>query len=686
MPGTSTPRKTGVRQTPPASPNSTWTPNDGTQDAVFNGGATYTATIPAGTTINVHSLSFGITAGNTKITGGTAINISDPLNSIIMNTNTSGTARTQIIQSPISGTDITVVPNATGSVNSFLTLGANPSGPGNTFTGSLIFGGANPTAGLTEIAIDNPLALPATATVKMRRNNAQLLFGGGGGGQTSAYTATFNNNIILNDGVTGTLTQSIGAFSPSTVVTLGGVISGTAGLTFQLGTGGGQGKIILNNQETYTGPTQINTGGTSVNGIISLGVDNAFPIGTTFTETKGNFDMAGHNQQVGGLAGASPTGAGVVSNTSATTSTLTISGKVIGDYVGLIGATSGTTLPGSNDNVALALAATNTGSLSLSKAAGNTYNGGTTISGGQLYANNDAQTTGSATGTGTVTVNGTGFLAGSGSIGGAITIASGGHLSAGQRTGNLIGTLIAFNAVSLNSGSNLDIDLGAPDPASSKSDQISLNGLFGNFPLTVPAAAHSVGVNFSDPNGGAAGNGTYTLMTFQPGQYTGSTNASQFFTAASPTPNSLNGATIAYHLADASNNIVDGTPASATRLIATVTGGPNALLWTGTNNGNWDTGINANFTNVGTNAATTFAANDNVTFDDTGANTNPDRHRRWRRPAQRRDHQQQHRHLRLFRRRYQGQQRRRNRRVDLERDRRRDDQQQLHRGGPDHQQ
>src|SRR3954463_13413548 len=42
-------------------PNSTWTPNDGTQDATFNGGASYTVTIPSGTTINAHSLTFGVT-------------------------------------------------------------------------------------------------------------------------------------------------------------------------------------------------------------------------------------------------------------------------------------------------------------------------------------------------------------------------------------------------------------------------------------------------------------------------------------------------------------------------------------------------------------------------------------------------------------------------------------------------
>ena len=80
----------------------------------------------------------------------------------------------------------------------------------------------------------------------MKRNNSQLLFGAGGASGSNTFTATYNNNINLNDSGSGTtLTQSIGAFSLGTVVTLGGVISGKLGLTFQLGTGGGQGKIIL---------------------------------------------------------------------------------------------------------------------------------------------------------------------------------------------------------------------------------------------------------------------------------------------------------------------------------------------------------------------------------------------------------------------------------------------------------
>jgi fibronectin-binding autotransporter adhesin len=593
--------------------DSTWTPNDGTEDAAFNGpptgAASYTVTVADGATINANSLAFGIPTGNVRISGGTVINISDPENSIVMNTNTSGTARTQIIQSAISGTDITVVPNASGSINSFLTLGANPTGATNTFTGDLIFGGPTTTTGLSQIAIDNPTALPATATVRMRRGLSQLLFGGGGGGQTAGYTATFNNNIILNDSGSGSFTQSIGAFSPASVITLGGVISGDANLVFQLGNGGGNGTIVLTNQATYTGNTTFNS---NTQAVVRLGIDNALPVGTMLTMNRGAaFDLAGFNQQVRGLNNTGANSAGITNTHGTNTSTLTIDGDVTGTYPGLIGAS----ISGSNDNVALVLAPTNTGTLTLNRGGGSTYSGGTTINGGRLLVSGDPAV--SQTGTGAVAVNSGGTLGGSGAVGGPITVASGGHLAPGLATVDTIGTLSALNTVSLASGSGLDVGLGPPG----ESDRVDLPSFFGNFALTVPAAANSVGVNLSDPAGGAAGNGTYTLMTFQAGQYTGSNNASPFFTSSLPSPNSLNGATIAYHLADDSNVIQDGNPSAATRVIMNVTGGPNALTWTGATSGTWDTGTTANFNNVATSSSTTFASNDNVIFDDTGANT-----------------------------------------------------------------
>lgn len=586
-------------------------------DAVFNGTATYTTTISPSTQVfNANSLAFGITAGNAIITGGT-INIASPTNSIVMNTNTSGTARTQIIRSAISGTDITVVANAAaGNVNSFMTIGANPTGATNTFTGDLIFGGTFPTGatGFSQLAIDNPTALPATATVRMKRTLSQLLFGGGGGGQTGSYTATFNNNIILNDSGSGTFNQGIGAFALGTVATLNGVISGNANLIFQLGNSGGQGKIVVANHATYTGTTQISTAA-QFTGITALGIADAFPVGTSLIVTRGNFDMAGFAQHVGGLSGND---GGVVSNTTGTTSTLTISGSVTGDFGGLIGATSGARLPGTNDNVALALASTNTGNLTLSNINGNTYNGGTTIGGGKLFAANIVANGGSATGSGAVAVNSGGTLGGNGSVAGAITVASGGHVTGGLRTGaNQVGTLTASSTLSLASGSNLDIDLGAPAPTGGTSDKVDLPS-----GTATVAGAHSVAVNFGDPAGGAAGNGSYTLMTFQAGQFSGGTNTA-FFTGTLPSPNSLNGSTIAYHLVDGSNVNQDASPANATKVIMQVSGGPNALLWKGGASGAWDTSA-LNFDNVGTGATgVAFAGNDNVTFDDTGANTNP---------------------------------------------------------------
>jgi fibronectin-binding autotransporter adhesin len=605
-------------------PDAKWNPNDGTVDASFGGALGAAAQDGTGSpdgkvsvsgTINVDSITLAATAGTYAINGGT-LNITNPTSSIVMNTLTGAASRAQVISSVIAGGNITVVaPNgAGGGANGLLTLGGDGSGVTNTFTGDLILAGpSKATNGFAQININNPTALPSSATVRMQRNLSQLLFGAGGASGSSVWSATFNNNINLNDGGSSTPTQGIGAFSNGTVITLNGVISGNANLIFQLGNAGGQGKIVLTKHETYTGSTQVNTAAAGT-GITALGIDDALPVSTSLTVTRGNFDMAGFNQHVGGLAGGVN---GVISNTTGTTSTLTVNGNVNGDYAGLIGATSGTKLLGSNDNVALVLASTNTGSVTLSNTNGNTYNGGTTINGGKLFAANTLSSGGSATGSGPVAVNSGGTLGGNGSVAGAITVASGAHLTAGLRTGtNQIGTLTASSTLSVASGSSLDIDLGSPAPTGGTSDRIDSPS------STVSVAGtHSVTVNLGDPAGGAAGNGTYRIMSFSAGQFTGS--ASAFFTGSLPSSNSLNGSTVvAYHLADDSNTIQDANPSLATKVIAQVSGGPNALVWTGASSGTWNTS-DANFNNVGTGATgVLFAGNDNVTFDDTaGANT-----------------------------------------------------------------
>jgi hypothetical protein len=388
-------------------PDAKWNPNDGTVDATFGGSLAAAPTDGTGSTdgrvsvsgtINLDTLTLAAVAGTYNISGGT-LNITNPTNSIVMNTISGAASRAQIVSSIISGGSLAVFAgNGGGGANALLSIGADTSGVTNTFTGDLIFTGPrNATAGFLQININNPTALPTTATVKMQRNLSQLLFGAGGASGSGSWSATFNNNIVLNDGGSNTTTQGIGAFTGppnQSVITLGGVISGNANLIFQLGNAGGQGKIVLTNHEAYTGSTQINTAAAGT-GITALGIGNALPTTTSLTVTRGNLDMGGFDQQVSGLAGG---GNGVISNTSGTTSTLTVGGSANGDFAGLIGATAGSKFPSSNDNVALTLASTNTGSVTLSIAAGNTYNGGTIINGGKLFAANSLLSGGSATG------------------------------------------------------------------------------------------------------------------------------------------------------------------------------------------------------------------------------------------------------------------------------------------------
>lgn len=617
--------------------DATWNPNDGTVDAVIGGdpgqGAAASGLggpngqITVSGTVNVRSLTMAaldqtapITVVHYSLYGGT-IHITDPTNSIVMNTNSGAggnLARTQIIASVLSGTDITVVPNPGGSVNSFLTLGAPSTGVTNTFTGDLIFGGSSTASvGLSQININNPTALPPTATVRMRRNLSQLIFGGGNNGVAgnAVFQHTFPNNIVLNDNASGTLTSAIGVSQDTTVVTLSGVISGNANLIFQLGNGGGNGTLVLSNHATYTGTTNLSGAAAAV---VRLGIDDALPVGTTFSVNR-TFNMAGFDQRIGGLNSNNVNGG--VTNTEATTSTLTIDGNVTGTFTGLIGATA---LSGSNNDLALVLASTNTGTLTLARGSENTYTGGTTINGGRLIAANDPSTFLSATGSGPVAVNNGGTLGGGGAVAGAVTVASGGHIAPSGVFNNgtviatnPIGALTALGGASLASGSILDIDLGAPapTPTGGTSDRLAFPNATG---AQVPAGTGTIGVNFDDPAGGAAGNGTYTLMTFLAGGYNQS-NATQFFTSSMP--QSLNGATVAYHLADDSFTVQDGTPANATRVIAQVTGGPNALVWAGTADANWETANN--FTNLNTGSAATFANNDNVTFSDSGGGVAP---------------------------------------------------------------
>jgi autotransporter-associated beta strand protein len=128
--------------------------------------------------------------------------------------------------------------------------------------------------------------------------------------------------------------------------------------------------------------------------------------------------------------------------------------------------------------------------------AANTYDGGTSIILGRLLVSN---TTGSGTGSGPVTVT-AGTLGGTGSISGAVTVASGAHIAPGESIESL-----AVGSLTVNSGSFLDFELGAPGSPGVTSDLINVVDTNG---LTLSGGS----VVLMDGGGLAAG--TYTLIDY----------------------------------------------------------------------------------------------------------------------------------------------------------------------------
>jgi fibronectin-binding autotransporter adhesin len=581
-------------------------------DANFPSVAPATVTLNGARTVGQLTFSVSATAQQYLLTGGSiAFNNGGPTTpSILMATNTSGTNSGQVILSSLSGGDIMIARNM-NSNGTLLNLGGGGATgtAASTFTGKLILGGTgtgNTYSTSNKVSISSPGALPQGAgnSIEFRQDASQLLFTGGTavGDANHAYTATFNNNINLNSSGTAThFNSDIGASAAGTDITLTGQITGDSDLTYGVGLSGGQGRVTLTNTtNNWTGQTRILAAN---NGVLRLGASNVLAktllnFGGT-TGADGAVDLNGFDQTVSGLS-SSTTGAitGII-NTGGSLSTLTIDGNQITSYAGTIGVpVVTTTIAGTNNNIALHLASTNTGVLTFTSTAttGSTYSGGTVIDGGTLLTNNTA---GIPTGTGSITVNNGGKLGGSGKVSGAVSSNSGGKIVPGGE-GAVSNTFTLAGGATLAADSRMGFDF-----SSSANDQFTVNG----GALTLPGSG-TVKLDLADLGNGIH-NQTYNLISYS--AISGDpTTAIQVIA-----PNSGGAQNASFSILNTGSVI---------QLM--VTGAANDLLWRGdgTGSGNWDVNTTSNFVLNGTATPSVYNNPDAVTFDDTanpGSGTTP---------------------------------------------------------------
>lgn len=180
----------------------------------------------------------------------------------------------------------------------------------------------------------------------------------------------FGPNIALTAGAT--LTVADGA-----TITLGGVVSGSSGITKA-----GGGTAIFSAVNTYTGTTSVNAG------TLQIGVNNAIASGSAVTVASGaTLNLNGMNDTIASLAGAGSVTLGGGELTTGSGGGTTFSGV----------------LSGSNGKL------TKAGSSTFTLSGANTYTGATTINGGTLFVNGSQPNS-------NVTVNPNATLGGTGTV------------------------------------------------------------------------------------------------------------------------------------------------------------------------------------------------------------------------------------------------------------------------------
>jgi fibronectin-binding autotransporter adhesin len=301
------------------------------------------------------------------------------------------------------------------------------------------------TGGTLSVSADNNLgAAPGAAVAD------QLTLDGGTLQATESFTLAANRGVTLG-AADGTISTDSGK-----TLTVSGVINGTSGADL---TKSGTGTLVLSGSNTYTGNTMVNAG------TLQVGDGTSGSIATASVVSVASGASLAVNLANSGTLASNISNDGTVAAVGPNTNV--ISGAISGSGNFAQSGSGSTILSGSNS-----------------------YNGTTTVSNGQLHL------TGSLAG-GDVKVGESGgslpsnaaILSGNGTIGGMVTIGDGGvgilrpgSAAGSDDNGTLTITTNAVNALTVNSGSEIQMSLTTPTVATPTTFTF-LNGVynFGSF-------------------------------------------------------------------------------------------------------------------------------------------------------------------------------------------------------------
>lgn len=408
-------------------------------------------TLTLGST-SVSAGSYGVSAGTTTLTlnGNLSLTAAGTVNALTMNSLISGAGVLTKV-----GVGIVTMNNANtysgGTILSAGTLqlatngvvsagGTRTSGPLGTGLLTLGDGVTLRSSGTTARTIQNDLSLSGNITLGDTTNTGALTFNSTAGANTltTAATTTLTGNTTLTTLSAVTITDVIsGGFSltkaGASTLTLGGANLFTGGVTINAGT-------LIAGSTTALGP--------AANATLTFG-----------SGSTGKFQLNGNNTTVIDLNTNATVGTPIIESGSGTAGTdiLTVNTANTDNYAGVL----------QNGSTRL-LGLTKSGAGTLTLSGTNTYTGATTVSGGTLFINGD-----NSAATGAFAVNGAGtVLGGIGTIGGKVTVAGGATPGSGAvllggsgvNDANKFGTLTVSNtstgAITLNSGSVIELALG----------------------------------------------------------------------------------------------------------------------------------------------------------------------------------------------------------------------------------